>query len=319
MGAVPRTAHCISAFDADIAVMSDSATPYFWQRTPRWLRRLGAGSAVAAAVIVAIVGGLSFLAQRLAGGSHGERYSVTMHALAMVAVAGLSVAVATGLTRRGLALLGGAVLVATVVGPMTVTAVPLTPDLVNQTTWGDTVGWWHGVVGSALLAVLIGWTWWTVRCVGARGVDEAEATSSSRLFVCAVFAVVAVAGMLAYSEVAAQSDEPAMRAVLGWALLAAGMASVAASSHTAWPSLGFFLAAGGVLLVIVAAYTRIGGWPGVAGWELDGMESPIITSVASTAVVLLAPIVGAVVWFVRRRLAHGPAVTPDHQVEALVG
>jgi hypothetical protein len=48
----------------------------------------------------------------------------------------------------------------------------------------------------------------------------------------------------------------------------------------------------------------LGGSPGVAGREFNGMESPIITSVASTVTLLAAPVIGVTIWFVRQGVGH---------------
>jgi hypothetical protein len=39
-------------------------------------------------------------------------------------------------------------------------------------------------------------------------------------------------------------------------------------------------------------YLRPGGWPGVAGWEFDGMESPVILSAQVAIVSAAGPIAG---------------------------
>lgn len=271
-------------------------------RVPEWLSRLMLGSAGAGALLVVLVGGISLLAQRTADAvTPMEHYSVVKHAVAMLAVAGLTVAVAAGLLRLGQQLLAGVVLVGSVVGPMTVVAAPVRASMAEPSL-GDSRLWWHFVVAAAVVSVLTGWTWWVNRCLGERpgrrlrperpGVVRQVAEAS-------LFGAVAVLSIQAYSMVPAQSNEPAMRAVVGWGLLAAGMVVVTAFARTAWPALALLVAVAATLGLVVLAYSRSGGWPGVAGWELNGMQSPIITSVASTGTVLAAPLLGALCWAVR--------------------
>ena len=88
-----------------------------------------------------------------------------------------------------------------------------------------------------------------------------------------------------------------MRRLIGWALLAAGICRGGVVASTAWTSLGLLAGSAITLAVIFAAYSRIGGWPGVAGWEFQGMQSPIVfTSVASTVALLVAPLLGLLGW-----------------------
>lgn len=297
--------------------MTDSPD-YFWRRIPHWVTLLGAGSAVAVSLLGALVGGMSLIAQQMSDPDGlSERYSVSMHVVAMVAVGGLSVAVATILSRQGLPLFGGLVLTAAVVGPMTVVAVPVTDSMVDTSTWQDTTVGWHVVVATVVAIVLAGWTVWSTRCLKERGAESVGATNRDRLAAATLFAVMVVAGVLAYSQIPVQSNEPAMRAVFGWALIAAGMAVASALARTAWVSLALFVGAAATLGLIFLAYTRLGGWPGVAGWEYNGMESPIITSIASTVVMLVAPLIGATAWLVRRVVRPGQAPGQGHGAEAL--
>ena len=295
-----------------------ASTANSWQRIPSWLSRLGLGSLLAAAVLGVTTGGMSLAAQHMADpAALRERYPVTLHVFAMIAVAGLSVAVAAALARRGLPLVAGLVLVGSAVGPMTVVAVPVRASLVDESTLGDTRMWWHVVVAALLTAVLVGWTWWADRCLNERTTERPAASDGSRLAAAALFAVVAAAGLSAYFLIPPQSNEPVMRAVVGWALLAAGIAVAAGFARTLWASLDFLVGVAATAGLIFLAYTRLGGWPGVAGWEYDGMESPIITSVASTVMMFAAPFIGSATWLARRGIRHPGVAGRGHGAEGL--
>lgn len=281
---------------------------YFWQRMPRLASQLMLGSVVAVAALAGLVGGLALTAQRNAEPlGIGEHYSVSMHVLAMSAVAALSVAVATGLLRLGQPLFAGIVLIGSALGPMTLVAVPVQSSLVDASTFGDTILWWRLLVSTAQFGVMVAWTWWTKRCLGESGTTSApsHATASlSWLPSALLFMVIAGVGLVAHGSFPQQSNEPAMRAIAGWALLAAGIVVVGAFARTAWTSLALLIAVASTLGIISLAYTRLGGWPGVAGWEYNGMESPIITSVASTVTLLVAPLIGVTIWLVRQGVGH---------------
>lgn len=298
----------------------DTPRRYFWQRLPAWLGRLLLGSVVAMAVLAGLVGGLALWAQRAADPQAlGEHYSVTMHALAMIAVGALTVAVVTGLARLGATLLAGVVLVGSVVGPMTLVAVPVRASWVDVVT-GDTQAWWHAAVAAVLGVLLAVWTWWVTQCLRERSETKAPAERSPWALIpqAALFAAAAVAGVATYDTVPVQSNEPVLRAIIGWVLLAAGIVVVATFARTAWTSFGLLAAVAAALGMVFLAYTRIGGWPGVAGWEVDGIQSPIITSVASTGTLLVAPLLGLVGWALRRGTAQ-VMQRVDTTAEALSG
>ncbi len=290
---------------------------YFWQRVPRWLARTLLGSLAAVAVLGLLVGGLALAAQSAPGAVIGTRYSVSMHVFAMTAIAALSVGVAVGLLRLRRPELAVVVLIASVLGPMTLVAVPVRSWAVDLTAQ-DTRAWWHAVIGALLLALLSGWTWWVRRCWDSRpGATQAESATDSHVGWMApdlTFLVVAALCWVAYAEVTPQSNDPALRAIVGWAVLAAGLSVAVGFARSAWWSAAALGATAVVLGLVFLAYSRDGGWPGVAGWEYDGMESPIITSVASTASLLAASLLGLVVHAVRRLSvvsgrvrAHAPA------------
>lgn len=80
----------------------DAPCRYFWQRLPDWLNLTLLGSTCAVRVLTVLVGGLSLWAQRTADeSSNMAHYSVSMHTVAMAAVAGLTVAVAVSLLWLG--------------------------------------------------------------------------------------------------------------------------------------------------------------------------------------------------------------------------
>jgi hypothetical protein len=62
------------------------------------------------------------------------------------------------------------------------------------------------------------------------------------------------------------------------------------------------------LLALSHAYTRPGGWPGVAGWEMKGMESPVVLSSRVEVVLMAAGALGLVFGLVRSRIAHAPTI-----------
>ena len=292
--------------------MTAAHEQYFWQRTPTWVRHLAAGSLVAMAALVLLVGGIAVAAQRLAeafarllGSSAGDMYSVSMHVVAMTAMAGFAVGVATGLTRLGQRVPAAFLLVATVAGPMTVTAAPVRASLVAASS-DDTVRWWHLVVGSAVLVILTGWTWWCVRCLPPRTPLGPRSAAAAAL----VFVVSMALGYLVYYQLVdsgSGSNLPGATPVVGWSVLAAGVTVVVAFGRHWWSAVVALVGAAAVMGFLVLAYTRLGGWPGVAGWEYDGMESPLITSVVSTVTLLVAPVVGLAIWMLRVGAGHVPS------------
>jgi hypothetical protein len=282
--------------------------PYFWQRLPRWVSRLMLGSLLAVAALAVLVGGFALVAQRNADAVVlSYHYSVSMHIVAMSSVAALSVAVAAAVLRLGQPLVAGIVLIGSALGPMTLVAVPVQPSLVDASTFGDTALWWRVLVGVALLGLMTAWAWWTTKCLDTRPtIDSLSHTTEtfSWLPSTVLFVVMTGVGLVAYRMTPQQANEPALRAIVGWALLAAGIAVVTAFARTAWMSLAMLAAVASTMGIIFLAYTRLGGWPGVAGWEFNGMESPIITSVASTVTLLAAPVIGVTIWLAGQGVGH---------------
>jgi hypothetical protein len=94
-------------------------------------------------------------------------------------------------------------------------------------------------------------------------------------------------------------EAPGFWPCVGWAVLGAGLA-VAVSRGGWWAAAIPLALAALTLWSMVDAYHRDGGWPGVAGWEFNGMESPIVLSTAVVTVVLIAAPVGFVLGLARR-------------------
>jgi len=111
--------------------------------------------------------------------------------------------------------------------------------------------------------------------------------------------VTVAAAVLAAQAVAGRGqvqEDLGVAAMLGWAVLAGGLAATVAESAHRWAALATFAAAVGVLMLMSAAYARDGGWPGVAGWE--PITSPFVLSWTSTVAVCAAPLAGgAWRWF----------------------
>jgi hypothetical protein len=283
--------------------MTITGPRYFWQR-PAWLIRLVLGSLVAAGLLAMVTGGLAAAAQRTADQLlPSEHYSLSMHVLAMTAVGALAVGVASALATQGRPWLAGIVLAAAALGPMTVVATPVRGSLVTPDSQ-DTALWWHVAVAAVLIAILGAWTLWAAHCLRERQLTptpgEGPELSPLTMLPDLLFVVTAGVGLVIYLNAPEQSNPPALRAIVGWVMLAAGIVVAVGFARLWWTSLLAALAAGTVLGLVFLAYSRLGGWPGVAGWEYNGMESPIITSVATTATVLAAWAVGLMVWAVRQ-------------------
>jgi hypothetical protein len=255
-----------------------------------------------------LIGGIASLAQSAGDRvSPGPHYSLTMHVLAMTALATLAVAVAAVLEGIGRTELAGFVLVATVAGPMTLVAAPASGSVLEP-SMADTTLAWHVAVGAVLLAIMATWTWLIVRTIGKRTSDQDSTPApvrSSWMGPDLVFCATAVLAVEAYARTPQQADSPSGRAIIGWAVLAAGIVTAVAFGRRWWVAPAALVGAGAVLGLVFLAYSRVGGWPGVAGWEYDGMEPPIITSVASTGSLLAASALGLALRAVSRTFALG--------------
>ena len=228
-------------------------------------------------------------------------YSLWKHVVAMVLLAVLTVAVSSGLKLAGLRVIGFVVLVGVVAGPMTVIAAPVRESLITA-DGGNTRLWWHFVVGGAQLTILLAADRWVTRWLrtevaisDSRGRPPLLSRSRSGAGVFGVFAATAVTVQVVFTPNPGTSENPGLAAVLGWAALGAGLAVLVArsyrSSGPAWALIGAAIVMGALAL----AYVRPGGWPGVAGWEFMGMESPVILSPASGLVLLAGPVLGLLV------------------------
>lgn len=72
---------------------------------------------------------------------------------------------------------------------------------------------------------------------------------------------------------------------VGWAVLATGIAVAASRGWRVGVASSALAAA--ALAILYGAHHRKRGWPGVAGWEFSGMQSPVVLS-ASVAVLSAA-------------------------------
>jgi hypothetical protein len=232
-------------------------------------------------------------------------YSLAGHVAAMTLLGAVAVLVASTLVSQGHRLLAALVLVGAAWGPMTVVAVPLRAGLIAASS-SDTVWWWHVVVGGAVLVVLAVWTI-VVTPEHAGGILNVP-------FVGSLFLVVAaVSFLICWNNVWELQESPGPLPSLGWALLAAGLAAI--GTRATWRVLvPAVLLTAGALGVAALAYLRQGGWPGVAGWEFNGMESPVILSARVVLVLAVALVPGLLLGAAARtgrrlasRRADGPA------------
>ncbi len=288
----------------------------FWVR---WGTRRIAGWFLGAASLAALTWGLASTAQQAAvvaarpATAELYTYSLGGHVAGMTLLGCVAVVVAAALVRRGRRAMAATALAATAAGPMTLIAAPVRWSLVAPTSM-DTVWWWHVVVAAAVFVVLAGWT------VAATANDGPPATRGGAAVVpsdAAVFVLVTAAGFASCWNFAWHLQEsPGALPALGWAALAAGaVVAVAGGTWRTGTTLLPLVAA--ALGVMAWAYLRDGGWPGVAGWEFNGMESPVVLSARVVVVTAGAPLLGLILRGVRhvsgRRAA---AATTPHPVAA---
>ena len=274
--------------------------------------RAAMGSLLAAVALGALVVAVALVAQGAADRTALARHypatshdSVTLHALAMVGVGALAVGVALALCRLGWVVIAVPVLLGVALGPMTIVAAPVRNSLVSA-DGSDTTGLWHLAVGAAVVAILSVWTWWTARCLGPVPVERRA--SSFAGWPLALFVASFLVALEVYQRLPEQANAPAASAVTGWEVLAAGLVVVVAVAVNARAVSWSLLGVGASLGLIVLAYSRTGGWPGVAGWET--IQPPIITCWVSTVTVLVAPIAGVFARPLRNlRVMTVPAVT----------
>ncbi len=289
----------------------------FMGSSPRRLVAWFAGAAVLGTLVAALTTAAQDMARqqvRAMGLGDGSFYSLSEHVLAMTLIGILAVTASVWLWQTGSWGAGLLVLAGVAAGPMTVVAAPISTRLVadgNQ----DTVGWWHLVVGGAVVAVLVSWTTAVVRLSTSR--PPRRPWTLFRRPVTVEVALVLVAGSAAWTSMGlARSiggENPGFLVILGWAALAAGVA-LGISRARSWqaPVVAWGLEIL-IILMLHQAYDRDGGWPGVAGWELNGMESPVVFSREVVLPLLFAPALGVLLrWGRSATLAGrpGPETAP---------
>jgi hypothetical protein len=286
-----------------------SADP-FWRRLWRhtgWSRGLVLAWAGGACALAVVVGGLAAAAQheaqvnaRALGLGGTTTYSLTGHVAGVVLLGALAVAVAVTLVASRRPVLAGLVLVGVALGPMTIVATPVRAGLVPE-SYMDTRLWWHAVVGVVVVAVLAGWAGAVVSRLAALPTrpgsvepDRARFPSEGVL----VFALVAIGFIVSWNKSFALQESVGVMPAAGWAVLASGM--VVAAADRGWRVGAATLSlAGAALLTMFGAYHRDGGWPGVAGWEFGGMQSPVVLSTTVAAMILIAAPVGVALGWLR--------------------
>jgi hypothetical protein len=279
---------------------------YFWTRWG-WTGRLVAAWGGGTVVLAGLVGGLAGAAQHaarvdaraqgLGGGPY--TYSLSQHVAAMVLLGVLAVAVAAILDRRGTRVLAALALLGAAAGPMTLVAAPAWAGVV-RTSLMDTQAWWHAAVAVSVLAVLGSWTLWVERALPApSAVRSAAGPGPSRGAVFTILA--AVLFVVFWNKSWELQESPGVVPALGWALLVAAL-GVAASRAALRVRVALLVLSAAVPALLYLAYQREGGWPGVAGWELGGMQSPVITSTSIVVCLLAAVPVGAAFCLLARPL-----------------
>ncbi|HWA66688.1 MAG TPA: hypothetical protein VG899_10020 [Mycobacteriales bacterium] len=262
---------------------------------------------VGALALAAYVATLTAIAQHTAVSAFPglPTYSLTGHVAAMVLLGCASVLVAATLWRQAHPAMAALVLAATAAGPMVLVAVPIRGSFVAPTSM-DTVWWWHVVVAGCVLALLLLWTLAVVAPpAGERPPRPLLAFASDT----AVFTVVAAVGfVVCWNHSWALLESVGGLPALGWALLAAG--STVAVRHANRRTCALIVASLAVAIGLMAlVYLDRGGWPQVAGWEYDGMESPVVLSAQVAIVAAAGPALGIALRAVRvPRSLHPAAV-----------
>jgi hypothetical protein len=226
-------------------------------------------------------------------------YSAGAHVVAMVAVAALAVMVTVTLWRSGSRAMAGAVVVGAAAGPMAVVAAPIRPGLMAPTSM-DTLWWWHVLVTCALTLLIGGWLFGLNAVRRRDGVGRPE-LSPVRWDASIFLVTAALAFTVVWNHSWQLQESPGALPALGWALLSAGLV-VAAARSSRKRAVSTIALSVLTLLALSHAYTRPGGWPGVAGWELKGMESPVVLSSRVEVVLLAAGVLGLVIGVVRSRV-----------------
>lgn len=279
----------------------------FWARLglstkPMYCWVLGA---VAVGAIVASVAATAQSAAATGGRANGiastYMYPFAAHVTAMTAVAALAVVLAVTLWRSASRLMALAVLGGAAAGPMAVVAAPIRPWLVAPTSM-DTLWWWHLLVASALTLVLGGWA------LAIQAVERKENLNRTRRMAgrwegAAFVVVTALAFTLVWNHAWQLQESPGALPAAGWSLISAG--AVIATARATWLRAGSILVLSALSLWALSyAYTRTGGWPGVAGWEMNGMESPVVLSGRVGVVLMTSGAAGLVTGIGRHLLAR---------------
>lgn len=110
-----------------------------------------------------------------------------------------------------------------------------------------------------------------------------------------VFVAAAITGQIVLTPNVGGGEHPGLLVIVGWAVLGAAIAAIVAGSSRVWLPAVALVAGVVVLGSLYWAYCRWGGWPGVAGWEFAGMQSPVILSPGSSLTLLAGPLLGLAV------------------------
>jgi hypothetical protein len=256
---------------------------------------------VPSVVVGALVAGLALLAgQRWEaefGGDvgRGDSASVGGHVLVLLLLFWLLVATARSLWGPG----GGrvlAIVVSLVVGfgPMSLAAVPISAAVysADQTM----APWWPAGLALVWMVLVIATALWTLRWFP---VSDTGSWLERRRWLVAAVAVVAT---YAVTSIVADfwldpghSDLNAQMQV-GWILLATGMLTGAATTSSLGARIAMVLLSPAVIAMMFFAYNRMGGWPGVPGWE--GGQPPLYSTIGVGVLICTAPLLGWVVGLV---------------------
>lgn len=269
--------------------------------------RLALGWVGSAAAFVAVVGGIAGTAQSWGRAEYAgldlrppETHSLGLHVLAMLALAVLAVGGAAPLvSSRRTWPIGGLVLVGVAAGPMTICAAPVSPAFLTPPTavtgaldtWLSTRAEWHVTVAAVLALVMVAavaWTAWLL-C------RPSEAPRP----MWTVFVVVGAVATAAQVAPAYGHQRGGGVTILGWAVLAAGLATSISASTRWWAGPVAWLGVGAALGLMRAAYHVPGSAPGVAGWEFLG-RAPVVLTREAVLVLLVSPAAGVFAQVTRR-------------------
>jgi hypothetical protein len=232
-----------------------------------------------------------------------DRYSVINHSAAMTSLFAVATIAAAILLRQGRWLAALCTSAGAAFGPMVLLAAPLGRDVVTR--WSESVEpnpgtdlWWRALVGSVTLAWVLLTAWWAAR--------DRVRTADTLPGLTYPFILVGV-GLVAFGAPGAVAwyapEALALPILAGHLFLVAGVVTACATLTrigATWCAMQ--VAVVGAVLLMYAAYNRDGGWPGVAGWEYG--TSPIITTVATSAALVVAPTVGLLLGSVLRQAAR---------------